>query len=131
MALQSKAIKISDGAYTAIRKEIAIRLHTPNTRIKFKDVASDLIIAGFNKKKEKINFEREVIDYIVTLKSWPADKLDTIDLIAHIIFWDHIKLALSKGFDATSSQEHVHEFLTNLENKFNVIAIIDNYLKSF
>ena len=43
---------------------------------------------------------------------------------------DHIKLALSKGYDSDSAEIHVFQFLTSGKNKLNIIAIIENYLNS-
>ena len=73
----------------------------------------------------------KTIQYVLTIHSWHVFDLDTIELVAHIVYWEHIKLALSKGFTAATAKDHVYQFLTNSENKSNVIGIIENYLKSF
>ena len=51
-------------------------------------------------------------------------------MIAHIVYWDHIKLALSKGYNSEQAKEHVHDFLTSSKNKSNLIGIIENYVHS-
>lgn len=132
MAMHSKAIKISDRAYSAIRKELGIRINSDIDRIKFKDVASDLIILGFEQKEKNESLEDLTVQYIISLKGWDEHFTDsTIENIAHIVFWEHIKLALSKGFNANQAKEHVYQHLTDSNNKNNIIGIVENYLKSF
>lgn len=131
MALHSKAIKISDRAYTVLRKELGSRISTDNDRIKFKEVASDLIIAGFELQKDSSNLENLTVQYILSIKSWSHDyDIEVVEQVAHIVYWEHIKLALSKGFTAKQAPEHVNFFLTQSSNKSNVIGIIENYLSS-
>ncbi len=132
MALHSKAIKISDKAYSVIRKELGIRMSSDVGRIKFKDVASDLIILGFEQIENKQNLEDLTVQYIISLKRWDEAFIESsIEAVAHIVFWEHIKLALSKGYNSDQSKEHVYHHLTDSNNKNNIIGIIENYLKSF
>ena len=131
MAFHSKAIKISDKAYTALRKELGSRMNSDNDRIKFKDVASDLIIAGFELKKDTSNLENLTVQYILSIKKWENDyDLEIVEQVAHIVYWEHIKLALSKGFTVKEAPEHVNYFLTQSSNKSNVIGTVENYLSS-
>ncbi len=131
MALHSKAIKISDGAYSVIRKELGIRINSENDRIKFKEVASDLIIAGFELKKETSNLEMLTVQHILNIKKWDNDyDIEIVEQIAHIVYWEHIKLALSKGFTVKQAPEHVNHFLIQSSNKSNVIGFMENYLNS-
>lgn len=134
MTLNSKTIKISDEAFTVLNEEASTRMKSHNGRIKFKDVASDLIILAFNdvKDSQKNNFEKLTIQHLKNLKSWGVNtNTDVIELISYIIYWDHIKLALSKGFSSTTAREHVYDYLTNSKNKQNIIGIIENYYTSF
>ena len=131
MVLHSKSIKISDRAFSVIRKELSLRMVTDHDRIKLKDVASDLILLGFENKKPEINYQNQTIQYLLTLKDWDTSfDIRTINFIANIVYWDHIKLALSKGYDSDSAEIHVFQFLTSGKNKLNIIAIIENYLNS-
>lgn len=131
MALQSKAIKISDRAFSVIRKELSIRINSDNDKIKFKDVASDLIIAGFELKKDTSNLENITVQYILSIKKWEYNyDLEIVEQVAHIVYWEHIKLALSKGFNVNQAKEHVNYFLTQSSNKSNVIGFVENYLSS-
>ena len=131
MALQSKAIKISDRAYSLIRKELGFRVNSDNDRIKLKEVASDLIIAGFEQKQDNPSIEELTVQYILSIKKWKSDfDESTIEMVAHIIFWEHVKLALSKGYNSEQAMDHVHQFLTNKKNKSNLIGIVGNYLNS-
>ena len=51
-------------------------------------------------------------------------------MVTHIVFWDHFKLALSKGYNSEQAMDHVHQFLTNSKNKSNLTGIVENYLNS-
>ena len=134
MTLNSKTIKISDEAFAVLNEETSTRMKSHNGRTKFNDVASDLIILAFNniKDSQNNNFEILTIQHLKSLKNWGVNtNTDIIELISHIIYWDHIKLALSKGFSSTTARQHVYEYLTNSKNKQNIIGIIENYYTSF
>ena len=130
MAVNAKAIKISNKAYTVLRQELEERMNSKSDRLKFKDMASDLIILGSKKKEEK-NSEEETVQNMITLKKWDK-KFDEaiIEAVAHIVYWEHMKLALSKGFRIDQAKAHVHQFLTDSGNKLNIIGIMENYLNS-
>lgn len=131
MVLHSKAIKISDKAYAALKKELGLRINSDNDRIKFKDVASDLIIAGFESKKDISSIEKSTIQHILNIKKWKSDYDEgVIEQIAHIVYWEHIKLALSKGYNSDQATSHVHQFLTSSRNKLNLMGLVENYLNS-
>lgn len=131
MALHSKAIKISDRAYAVLRKELGTRMNSDNERIKFKEVASDLIIAGFELQKDSSNIENLTVQHILSIKNWDHDyDIEIVEQVAHIVYWEHIKLALSKGFTVKQAPDHVNYFLTQSSNKSNVIGFIENYLSS-
>lgn len=130
----SKVVKISKKAFSVLEAESKLRKKSNNERSKLKDVASDLIILGFEKNhnNQQSNLEDQTILHLINLKhrKTTADA-DIIELVANCIYWEHIKLALSKGFSAKESKEHVHQFLTSSANKQNLIGLIENYINSF
>ena len=135
MSKESKVVKISEEAYSLVRNELSRRLSENLPRVKWKEVTSDLIVLGAEHARktetDQKDYESLVVNYLSgNIKSSSEDDRAYSRLYAHVIYWDHVRLALTKGFTWKEAPEHVYEYLTKIEKRDQVINLLKNQLSS-
>lgn len=132
-----KVIKISEEAHNVIKDEIRRRINQGYIKVSQKEIASDLILERSEQIKKRLNeqknYEQLTCEYIINqIKSVESHKYDReiVRLFAKILYWDHIKLALSRGMNATEAKEHVYQHLTSKGKLDFVVKSMELYLKN-
>lgn len=134
MSTESKVIKLSEEAHNKVRKVLIRRLSEGQQHIRWKDVASDLIIKGFDQVEsiESHNdLESKTVDFLLEqIDILNDDERHNANLYSHIIYWDHIRLALAKGYSWKEAPSHVFKYLTSQDKKDTVVQLLLNHLSS-